>query len=92
MSFSTALFFDIVRAIGSLVNESTSSLSCSDCNIRYLLTSYALVGQWQSLGVLILSTESYENRIIPSGLNPALSSTFGLPSILNSSDSLSATA
>ena len=92
ISFSIALYSDIVRAIGSLVNEPKSPLSCSDCNTQYLLTSYVIVGKWQSLGVLILSTESYENRVIPSGVNPAFSSTFGIPSVLNSSHALSSTA
>lgn len=49
-------------------------------------------GEWDSLGVLMLSTESYENRIIPAGVSPALSSAYDLPNILNCSDSSSATA
>ena len=61
-------------------------------DLRAELTSYVIAGRWHSLGVLILSTESYENRIIPPGLSPALSSTFGLPDNLNSNHSLSATA
>ncbi|KAG7007613.1 hypothetical protein G7Y79_00009g027220 [Physcia stellaris] len=46
---------------------------------------YRVAGEWDSLGVLLLSTESYENRVIPPGVNPTFSTAFHLPNILNSS-------
>ena len=53
---------------------------------------FMLVGEWDSLGVLILSTESYENRVIPTGVRPAFLPAFDLPNVLNQSDSKAITA
>ncbi|KAL8826604.1 MAG: hypothetical protein Q9191_003699 [Dirinaria sp. TL-2023a] len=44
-------------------------------------------GEYGSIGVMIMSTESYENRLIPPGISPALTSTFGLPNVLNINES-----
>lgn len=53
---------------------------------------HMLLGEWDSLGVLLLSTESYENRVIPPGVRPALLPSFDLPNVLNHSDSKTITA
>ena len=50
------------------------------------------VGRWESLGVLMLSTHSYENSIIPAGVSPAVASNFGLSNNANGNVSSDATA
>lgn len=48
---------------------------------------YGAVGEYGSIGVMIMSMESYENRLIPPGISPAPTSTFGLPNVLNINES-----
>ena len=43
-----------------------------------------------SIAILIMSTESYENRMIPPGLSPAFSSVLGRPNLLDASHTTSA--
>lgn len=51
---------------------------------------WCALGDWGSIGVLIMSTESYVNRLIPPGVSPAFATAFGLPSVFNASDATSA--
>lgn len=88
-SIFNALCFGTALAIEWLVGQSEVNPSPS---VRTELTLSVIAGEWDSLGVLLLSTESYENRVIPQGVNPAFSTAFHLPNILNGSDSSGVTA
>lgn len=58
--------------------------------MRMICAYWYALGDWGSIGVLIMSTESYLNRLIPPGVSPAFATTFGLPNILNVSEATSA--
>ena len=53
---------------------------------------WCVLGDWGSIGVLVMSTESYVNRLIPPGVSPAFARAFGLPNVLNTSDAISTAA
>jgi len=58
--------------------------------VRTAGADWHALGDWGSIGVLIMSTESYVNRLIPPGVSPAFATAFGLPNVLNASDATSA--
>ena len=59
-------------------------------SIRCVTNTDNNLGHHGSIAILIMSTESYENRMIPPGLSPALTSVLGRPNLLDAGHTTSA--